>query len=199
MSMQPLRRAKHVAVVTTGVIIVALMASFQSAIAQSGSGAVHINARACGAAVQADVSVRSADADAREVAKGPSGQPISVPAGTYDIEITCTDLVDHPNQTLTGVKIGGGETLEREASFECGVTTLHVKLGGKVLKGTKMVLTPSGGEECPGKVLSGEPFKASPGEYRAEIRLGKGRTSAVHSIDGIQVYDGATRNIPVSL
>jgi len=199
-SMQSLRRLVQLTGLTTSVVLVALLVSFHSAQAQSGNGTLSISVRACAADAKAGIVVSTASVNPEEVTKGQSGQPISVPAGTYDVEITCTDLIDHPSQTLRGVKIGAGETVEREASFPCGETTLHIKRGGKNLS-TKIdvTLVKAGGEKCPTTVRSKQRFKSSPGNYEAEILLGRGRKKAVHTIDGIQVYDGAVRNIPVNL
>lgn len=195
-----LRRLVQLTGVTAGVVLVALMVSFHSAQAQSSNGTISVSARACASDAKAQIVVNTAAATPEEVAKGPSGSPISVPAGMYDIEITCTDLVDHPSQTLRGVKVGGGEVVEREASFPCGETTLHIKRGGKGLGSkTQVTLVKADGEKCPTTVRSGERFKSTPGNYEAEILLGRGRNKAVHAIDGIQVYDGAVRNIPVNL
>ncbi len=198
--MSNFRRLVQVTGLAAGLVLVALLVSFGPARAQSGEGALQINARACAEDAKAQVVVQTASVDPQEVAKGQSGSPISIPAGRYDVEITCTDLIDHPNQTLRGVEITAGETVEREVTFLCGTTILHVKRGGKTL--TKQDLSfrrANSDEELPGTAKVGEPFKSSPGQYEAQILLGRGRKKAAHIITGIQVYDGAKRHIPVDL
>jgi len=190
-------RVMYVIGISVGVLLGSLMISLQAAQAQSG-GAIVVNVRAGGRPATAEVVIKSAGVDPVAVAKGRSGSPISVPPGTYDVEITCTELLDHPVQELRDVVVSG-ETVEREAVFPAGTVTLHVKQGGRVLKNANLVLIKVGGEALPGKAKTGEPFRASPGQYEAEISLGRGRSKMAHSITGIQVYYGATRNIPVSL
>jgi hypothetical protein len=180
-----------------GALMVALLVALNAAEAQSG-GAILINVRAGGQPAKAEVVVSTATDEAQEVAKGRSGTPIPVPSGNYDVQITCSELIDHPTQDLRGVTVGG-ETVTREANFEAGTVTLHVKRGGSVLRGSILHFTKVGGGEAPGTAKTGEPFRASPGQYEAAIDLGKGRSKISHTISGIQVYDGATRNIPVSL
>lgn len=173
------------------------MLSFQTAEAQSG-GALVITARAGGEPAKADVVVLTASVDPQEVAKGRSGAPMPVPNGSYDVRITCTELLDHPTQELQAVKVSGSQ-VEREVTFEAGTTTLNVKRGGRPLKGAKMVFKTAAGEELPGHAKTGMPFKMSPGNYEAEIVVGSKRSKSNHTITGIQVYDGAKRNIAVEI
>lgn len=165
--------------------------------AQSG-GAITINARAFGEAAKAEVVVLKASAEPERVATGPAGRPISVPNGSYDVEITCTELIDHPTKRLRGVEVSG-EMAEREVTFPAGVVTLRVRRGGRTLNNATLHFTRSGGEDVVGTAKTGHPFLASPGQYEAEIIVGRGRSKLAHSITGIQVYAGAKRNIPVSL
>lgn len=195
--MQRSWRVMSIMGISASVLVVALLMSLQAAQAQSG-GAIVINVRAGGQDAKAQVVINSTGPEPEQVAKGHSGSPISVPSGSYDVEITCTDLVDHPSQQLRDVEVSG-ETVEREATFPAGTITLHVKRGGRVLRNAPLTLTKVGGEECPGTARTGTPFRLSPGQYEAEITIGRGRSKMAHSITGIQVYDGATRNIPVSL
>lgn len=186
-----------VAMVMASALVVVLLASLQIATAQ-GSGAIVINARAGGEPAKADVVVYTATADPQEVTKGKAGRPIAVPVGTYDVEIICTDLLDHPSQRLQAVKVAG-EAVEREVTFPAGTTVLNVKKGGSNLRNVELKFLKAGGGEVPGTARPGVPFKMSPGNYEAEIIMGKGRSKATHTITGIQVYDGAKRTIPVSL
>jgi hypothetical protein len=178
-------------------LVVAMTASLQVAQAQAG-GAILVNVTAGGEPAKADVVILTATTDPQQVAKGPSGRAISVPDGSYDVEITCTELLDHPTQRLQAVKVAG-ETVTREAAFPAGTTILNVRKGGAVLKNVELKLIKKGGGEVPGTARPGVPFKTSPGSYDAEVNMGKGRTKAIHSITGIQVYDGAKRTIPVDL
>jgi len=185
-------RTGSVAMVT-GLAALALLVAQGAADAQSG-GAILVNARASGQEATASVVVATAEAEPREVAKGQSGRPIPVPAGRYDVTVTCTDLLDHPTQQLRDVNVAG-ETITREVSFPAGTITLHVKLGGRDLKNKELVLR-RGGEELPGRAQTGQAFKISPGTYEASITTGKNKSN---TITGIQAYDGATRHIPASL
>lgn len=191
------RRVMGGAAFVAGVLGVVLLASLQIAQAQ-GSGSLLINARSGGEPAKAEVVIYTATADPQEVTKGKAGRPISVPAGSYDVEIICTELVDHPSQRLQAVKVGG-EQVEREVTFPSGTTILNVKKGGRALRNVELRFKKSGGDEVPGSARPGVPFKLSPGNYEAEIIMGKGRSKATHTITGIQVYDGAKRTIPVSL
>lgn len=181
-------------VVVTGLVALALLVVQGGADAQSG-GAILVHARAGGQEAKAGVTVSTAEAEPREVAKGQSGRPIQVPTGRYDVVITCTDLLDNPTQDLRDVNVAGGETVTREVTFPSGTITLHVKLGGRELKNKELILR-RGGEDLPGRALTGQAFKISPGTYEASITTGK---NATHTITGIQAYDGATRHIPASL
>lgn len=176
-----------------GMLALALLFAQGGALAQSG-GAILITAKAGGQEVNAAVTVVTAEAEPREVAKGKSGRPISVPAGTYDVNITCTELLDQPTQKLRDLRVSG-KTLEREATFPAGTITLHVKRGGRTLKNKELTLKRDG-TELPGKARSGQAFKITPGTYEAFVKTGRKST---HSITGIQAYDGATRHIPVDL
>lgn len=179
-------------------LFLACVVALGAAEAQSG-GTIVVNIRAGGQPAKGEVVVLTATAEPEEVAKGRSGTPISVPSGSYDLRVTCTEMIDHPSQELRGVKVGG-ETVEREVSFPAGVVTLHVKRGGSVMKGQTLHFSKAGGGEAlEGTAQTGAPFKASPGQYEAEIVIGRGRSKMSHTITGIQVYDGATRSIPVSL
>ena len=191
------RRIKQAVGLLTCIVIAALLISLQSAQAQSG-GAIVVNVRAGGQPAKADVIIKTTAVEPEHVAKGRAGSPISVPSGTYDVEVICSELIDRPQQQLRGVVVAG-ETVEREATFPAGTVTLHVRRGGRVLKAATLNFTRAGGEDVEGTAKSGIPFKASPGRYDAEIIISRGRKKMSHSITGIQVYDGATRNLPVSL
>ena len=191
------RNVMKVALVVASALMVVLLATSQIATAQGG-GSISITVRAGGEPAKADVVVYTATADPQEVTKGQAGHPLSVPAGSYDVEIICTELLDHPSQRLQAVKVAG-ETVEREVTFPSGTTILNVTKGGSALRNVELRFTKSGGEEVPGTARPGVPFKMSPGQYEAEIVMGKGRSKATHTITGIQVYDGAKRTIPVSL
>lgn len=195
--MQRGRQVMVAVVFLAGATALALLAGQGAADAQAG-GALVVNVRAGGKAAKGQVVVNTTDAEPREVAKGPAGTPMPLPAGTYDVTITCTDLVDAPTQELRGLAIAS-ETVTREVSFPAGTVTLHVKRGGSALQNAALQLSKTGGAPLPGAAKTGVPFSASPGQYEAEVVLGKGRSKASHSITGIQVYDGATRSIPVSL
>ena len=170
----------------------------QGAVEAEAGGALVIHVRAGGEPAAAKVVVKQATAEGEQVAEGRAEHPIPLANGTYDVEITCTDLIDHPTQELRGITVSG-ETVEREVSFPAGTVTLHVKRGGRVLRNTKMQLHKVGGDPLPGVARTGVPFRASPGQYEAEIVLGRGRSKLAHTITGIQVYDGAKRNIAVDL
>jgi hypothetical protein len=193
------RRLFHITGLATGVTLVALLGSLQAAWAQSSNGAILVSVRACSGASKAEVVVKTASTTPTDVTKGASGAPISVPAGTYDLQITCTEMIDHPSHYLRGVEVTAGETAEREVSFPCGTTVLNVKRGGKLLSKNQLSFKTAGGKALPGTAYPGEPFKATPGQYEAEVLLGKGRAKSSHGITGIQVYDGAKRNIAVDI
>lgn len=195
--MHSYRRVMKIAFVVASALVVVLIASAQHATAQ-GSGAILINARAGGQPAKADVVIYTATADPQEVTKGHAGSPIAVPTGSFDVEIICTELLDHPSQRLQAVKVAG-DTVEREVTFPAGTTVLNVKKGGRALRNVELRFKKAGGDEVPGTARPGVPFKMSPGNYEAEILMGKGRSKATHTITGIQVYDGAKRTIPVSL
>ncbi len=178
-------------------LVLVLAGYWGTAEAQSG-GSIAISVRAGGQDAKAQVVVKTATAEPEQVAKGRSGTPIPVPSGTYDVTITCTDLVDHPTQELRGLVVSG-DAIEREATFPSGTITLHVKRGGRVLRNATLHFIKVGGDTLPGTAKTGVPFRASPGQYEAEIIIGRGRSKMSHSITGIQVYDGAKRSLPVSL
>jgi hypothetical protein len=179
-------------------LVVALATSARDASAQAGGGTIVVNVVADGAPAKAEVVVKTATAEARQVATGKAGAPIAVPDGTYDVDVTCTEMLDHPVQNLRGVKVAGAP-VSRDVSFVAGTTTLNITKGGKALRGTTIKLRKVGGDELPVAAKSGEAFRSSPGNYEAEVVFGQGKAKATHSITGIQVYDGAKRTIPVQL
>ncbi len=184
------------ALVVTVCIVSAFALSLGVADAESGSGAtITVVAKIERQLAQAEVKVMSTASEPREVAKGLSGQPLSVSDGSYDLYITCMDLLDQPTITIRDVIVQPGATVEREANFPSGTVTLHVKVGGRTLKKKTLVLFKDG-EAVPGKAKTGLPFKLTPGPYEAEVSVGR---KAKSRITGIQVYEGAKRNIPVSL
>ena len=189
------RRVWQVGAVALGLIAVASLALLQDAWAQA-SGSIRVTVRADGQPAKAQVKVMTAAVESQEVASGEAGAPISVPAGRYDVLVTCTELLDHPTQQLRDVEVGGGATVERELSFPAGTVTLHVKKGRSLLRNKELILSKVKGAECPGRGRTEQPMKLSPGRYEATIKLGKRNTS---SISGIQVYEGAIRHIPVQL
>ncbi len=178
----------------SSLLALAFLLSLRGGAEAQAGGAVLVRIKADGRDAQGEVKVMTAEADPREVAKGPSGRPISVPSGRYDVIVTCTDMVDHPEQQLRDVAVSGG-TVEREVSFPSGTLTLHVKVGRAEQRGKALTLL-KGGAPLPGAVKAGEAFKISPGIYEAEIVVGR---KMKHTIKGIQAYDGATRHIPVEL
>ena len=197
------RRRLHRAVacvgLVAGLLVAALLLSTSGPADAQAGGAILVNVRAGGQEAKAEVVVVTAAAEPEQVAKGRSGKAIPVPNGTYDVEITCTELLDHPQQQLRGVTVNG-ETVEREATFPSGTTTLNIRRGGRLLKNTKLYLMKRGStEELPGTGKVGVPFKLTPGNYEAEIRLGRGRKKTAHAVTGIQVYDGATRRMTTDL
>lgn len=178
----------------SSLLALAFLLTLQGGAEAQAGGAVLVRIRAGGQDASGQVKVMTAEAEPREVAKGPSGRPISVPNGRYDVMVTCTDLIDEPEQQLRGLAVSG-ETVEREVSFPSGTITLHVKVGRAELHNKELTLL-RGGEELPGKAKTGVAFKISPGTYQAKIVVGR---KAEHTIEGIQAYDGATRHIPVDL
>ena len=186
--------SRSMAIVVAGLLAATVLVSIRGVEAQSG-GAILVNIRAGSSTLAGTVKVMTAEAEPREVAKGPSGRPISVPAGRYDVTITATELIDAPTQQLRDLHVAAGETVERQATFPSGTITLVITRGGRGLKNAELRFT-RGGEELPGVAKVGEAFKISPGTYEAAIALGKGTR---HTITGIQSYDGAKRTIPVEL
>jgi len=178
-----------------GSLSVIALADLAEAEAEAG-GALLVTIRSGGGSAKGQVVVTTSEAEPREVAKGPTGRPLGLPPGTYDVSVTCTDLVDQPTLTLDDVAVAG-ETVEREVSFPSGEITLFIRQGGRVLKNKALRIVPEGGGEAfPGKAYSGKAFKITPGHYEAEITLGR---KVKHSITGIQAYEGARRQIPVDL
>lgn len=192
------RRILQFAGLVACVMVVVFAVALRHAAAEAGGGSILINVVADGAPAKASVVIKTATAEAQQVATGKAGTPISVPDGTYDVDVTCTEMVDQPVQNLRGVKVAGAP-VTRDVSFVAGWTTLNITKGGKALRGTKVTLRNASGEELPGLVKSGEQFRASPGNYEAEVVWGSGRSKSTDTIKGIQVYDGAKRTIPVNL
>lgn len=192
------RRILQLASLVACALVVVFAVSLRNAAAEAAGGSILINVVADGAPAKAEVVIKTATAEAQQVATGKAGTPISVPDGTYDIDVTCTEMIDHPVQNLRGIKVAG-EPVTRDVSFVAGWTTLTITKGGKALRGTKVTLRKSGGDPLPGLVKSGEQFRASPGNYEAEVVFGSGKAKSTDSITGIQVYDGAKRSIPVNL
>jgi len=180
---------------TAGLLSTAFLLSLGGGAEAQSGGAISVTIRAGGQDAEGSVKVMTAEAEPREVAKGKTGRPISVPSGRYDVHVTCTEMLDHPTQELRGVTVSG-ETVEREVTFPAGTLTLHVKRGGRVLKNKQLTLRTKAGEELPGKARTGQAFKVTPGTYEAEIVLGRKQK---HSITGIQAYEGAIRHLPVEL
>jgi hypothetical protein len=157
---------------------------------------VTIRARALDASVTADVVITAAQG--RQVAAGRSGQPIPVPRGTYDVEVTCLELVDRPTRRLRELEVSEG-TVEREVTFPAGRATLHVRREGRPLNDAVVRFATAAGQDLPGTARTGRPFMASPGQYEAQIIIGRGRSSIAHTVSGIQIYEASERHIPVSL
>jgi hypothetical protein len=193
------RRILQFASLVACALVVAFAFSLRNAEAQASGGSIVVNVTADGAPAKADVVVKTATSEAQQVATGKAGAPISVADGTYDIDVTCTDLLDHPTQALRGVKVAGS-AVARDVTFVAGTTTLNITKGGKALRGTTIKLRKvGGGEELPVAAKSGEAFQASPGNYEADVYFGSGKAKSTNTITGIQVYDGAKRSIPVNL
>jgi hypothetical protein len=192
------RRILQLASLVACALVVVFAVSLKNAAAEAGGGSILINVVADGAPAKADVVVKTATSEGQQVASGKAGTPIPVPDGTYDVDVTCTEMLDQPVQNLRGVKVAG-EPVKRDVSFVAGWTTLNITKGGKALRGTKVTLRKVGGEALPLQAKSGEQFRSSPGNYEAEVTFGSGRGKSTDSISGIQVYDGAKRTIPVNL
>ena len=132
------------------------------------------------------VRILTADVDPTVVEEGPATQVFDVPAGRYDVEVTCHDTLDRPEKRLRDVQINPGETVEREVPFVVGNITLQPVRGRRKV-GTKVRWRYTGGDEWFEKGSNaGEEVLLSAGRYDAEVLVGRTKIT----IRDIQVYEG---------
>jgi hypothetical protein len=158
----------------------------------SGPGTVTLTARVDESTVPA--TVRILDEAGEVTREAASGEPISLPAGDYRVEISITDpkaLADKPTQARQ-LLVQPGENPPIEARFRWAKVTLNVLVGGRAQPGAKVTLLRDG--EPVAEMKSGAPPAAiTPGRYEADVQL-KG---SIIRVKGLQFPEGATQTVPV--
>jgi len=161
---------------------------------RKGPGVVTIDASVRGAAVPVDV--RLTGADGSEAGTGHGGEPITVPAGEYSMEVAVTDekaLADTPTQRRT-LTVNAGDSLRESVEFPWAMITLNVRINGRQDNGAIMELKRQG--EVVAKLKSGaDPVPISPGRYDADVKT-RGATIAVQ---GLMFPEGGTQSMPVNV
>jgi hypothetical protein len=193
----------HLALV---VMISGFLASLGVALGESATS-VRVNVRAGGGPARAMIKISMPSERAREVARGDAGGAIAVPPGSYDLTVTCLELLDQPTVTVSGVAVQGGKALVQEVTFPAGTVVVNVAYAGKLIPHLELLLRKRPGRvgaiPLPQLAASGVPFKLSPGQYEAEVTIPAGihkapRGDIKQTIGGIDVVDGQTKTVSAS-
>lgn len=184
--------------ISTILFVLMAFATMMVSFAEEGGGSsILINVRAGGKTGEGIIKVFSKGTEHQEIAKGKTAQPISVPPGSYELEIICTTLLNKPSQSITVDSLAPAQRFEKEISFPAGTIILQTIKGNSNLKGLKMRFKREGEEQFfEGTGKTWEPITLSPGRYDAEVTLKKGVVFPINSID---VYEGSTRTIPIEV
>ncbi|HKU37501.1 MAG TPA: hypothetical protein VJR89_05120 [Polyangiales bacterium] len=160
----------------------------------TGRGTLLLRASVANQEVSAHVRVLN-DAG-EETAKAQSGEPINLPAGNYELEVSIVDpavMADTPTQRRELV-LQGGQNAQVEARFKWAKVTLDVRVNGRSQPGAKVQLIRE--DEVVAELKSGAaPTPITPGRYEADVLL-KG---AKIRVKGLQFPDSATQTVPVNV
>jgi hypothetical protein len=141
-------------------------------------------------------SVRVLDAQGGVAAEGTSGGSLSLPAGSYALEVTISDataMIDTPTQR-SELQLEPGQAANVQTEFRWAKVTLDVRVGGRSQRGAKVVLLRNG--EPVAEMKSGAaPVPITPGRYEADVSL-PGRTVRV---TGLHFPDSAMQTVPVNV
>ncbi len=143
------------------------------------------------------VPVKILGEDDKIVAQGSAGDTFTLPPGQYvaSAEVTNDEmLVDTPERRSEVVEVRPTENQTATVEFGRARVRLQVLKSGKKVRGSRVVLRRSGGEET---VLDFEPnddhISISPGRYDAVVHLGKDEIS----VTGLVFMGGATQTVPI--
>lgn len=117
--------------------------------------------------------VRVLDQDGKEIAKGTSGQAISLQSGNYDLVVSIEDeavMIDRPTEHLS-LTVEPGADLKQPVEFAWSNVQLNVRVNGKtasnaevrLFKDDELVTTAKSGSDY---------FMITPGRYSAEVITG---------------------------
>jgi hypothetical protein len=147
-----------------------------------------------GQPIQANVLVL--DEQGEHKAEATTGAPITVPAGSYKLEIAITDaavMVDKPTQ-VRELRLEPGQSPRVEARFSWAKVQLDVQINGRSQPGATVQLLRNG--EVVAQMKSGaRPVAITPGRYEADVLL-KG---AKIRVTGLLFPDSATQTVPVNV
>jgi hypothetical protein len=163
-------------------------------VSATGPGTLVLTASIAGKPVPAVVRVLDPSGEKRAEAK--AGEPLTLPAGSYELEVAITDaavMADKPTQKRELV-LQAGQTANVEARFQWAKVTLDVRINGRSQPGAKVQLLRA--EEVVAEMKSGAPpTPVTPGRYEADVLL-KG---AKIRVKGLQFPDSATQIVPVNV
>jgi hypothetical protein len=132
--------------------------------------------------------------DGSQGLEGPTGESISLPAGTQRISVTVAEtqaLLDRPSQNLS-VFVEPGKPTAVDVTFRWARVRLDVIVGGRS-QGSVPVKLFRGGEPVAELKASAAPQAISPGKYEADVML-RGRT--IH-VTGLVFLESAEQTVPV--
>ena len=134
-----------------------------------------------------DATVRVlASGERKQVAAGrtyvaPSSNPrvMTVPAGTYDIELKSVELKGQAEHRFEGIVVSGGERTEVQHDYASGSLRVTVKRDGALIDATVQVYDTDGGSVVGRRVYSDPSrnpvsFELSPGQYLLRINEQRG-------------------------
>jgi hypothetical protein len=169
-------------------------AASEPIVSPTGPGTLLLTATIAGKAVPAVVRVLDSNGEKR--AEASAGEPLTLPAGNYDLEVAITDpkvMADKPTQKRELV-LQAGQNAQVEARFRWAKVTLDVKINGHSQPGAKVQLLRE--DEIVAEMKSGAPpTPITPGRYEADVLL-KG---AKIRVKGLQFPDSATQTVPVNV
>jgi hypothetical protein len=140
--------------------------------------------------------VRLIGADGETAAEGDVGAKLTVPSGTYTLEVTVTDakaLADKPTEKREVTLQAGGDTTE-VVDFAWSKIKLNVRVNGNLDPKAIVVLLRKGAIVAEIQSAS-EHVMISPGRYGAQVKT----RGAEIEVEEMMFPQGATRETPVNV
>jgi hypothetical protein len=182
---------------TASLLLVTLACAAGLAAAQSRStgGTLTVEVTANGEHAAGTVEVFPA-AGGPSTVHGDAGTALPVPPGTYDVQATLTDAIDHPQHRRGGIDVAAAAARTAHIDFQIGRVTLVCRKAGLDVPGAARIRRPGASAWLP-EVRCGREFLVSGGTYEGEITP-DGAANATR-VDLLQIMEGATQRLPVDL